>query len=130
MRVAPVSFHGRKEISERANNSNLRNDERRVAELAMRVHDIEVCDSSDGYYCSDKDFRIANQYVEALRALTMPSTFGFHAAIDTLNAEVFKAEKGLKEDIREIAVDIAKNSPGVGKYDIIKNWDILTSKNN
>ena len=127
MRITPVSFCGKREIQGFAEQYGpLTTEEKRVQNLANRVHDIEVDRTSDGDFCTERDAQMTREYVEALKVFTIkPSAFAYHTAIDTLSAPGFDAMGYLKSSVANTAKQIAEVTPEITKTDILNDWNKL-----
>ena len=130
MNVSPISFSGIKEINQYARKcAPLTNQEIDLQKKAIDFATIEPIQASDGNWCMKSDELKAQQFILALNSFkSTPSRFAYHIAVDAVSAPVLK-EEALnsydKGNIQKIAREIAYNTPGVTKEDIINDFNQL-----
>lgn len=129
MKIASVSFAGKKEIHNYAKKAQpLTNEEKTLVKTACEFHDLEVDKTSDGDFLNDpnKARKVTAEYLDALDKVGA-SKLAYLIAVDTINAPVIKNDvlPFTKYAIIEAALDIASKSKEVTKKDLIKNFDVL-----
>ncbi len=130
MRIASISFCGKKEILGYASNHEAKNNrpltaaEKNLVNTACEFHDLEVESTSDGdWLASPHEAQdVSKRYLDALHNVGA-SKMAYLTAVDTLMAPVisYRVSPIFKEQLVSEALEIAKKADDVTKFDVIKD---------